>query len=436
MKNIVWIISILLFLGSCKKSNTLENQDEDIDEGIENDSIIKPNILLIIADDMGLDACPLYSEGEIQPAMPNLEALALDGITFDNAWAYPVCSPTRASIITGKYGSRTGILSVNQSYLSKTEQSIQQYINAKTDSAYAQAVIGKWHLSKNNDLSAPNDFGIEHFAGFMGGAMDDYSNWNLVQNGKAETCQIYNTTKITDLSIDWIKNQSKPWFCWLAYSAPHTPFHYPPSDLHQQNEAENTELSMYLAMIESLDHEMGRLLNSMDEDTRENTIIIFLGDNGTDKNVLQLPYRGRKAKGSIYQGGINVPLIVSGKGVSRKNVRDDSQISSADFFATIADIAGVGISQYQDSYSFKPLFTNEAIALRSYNFSEVDHGDDYRYTISDGIYKLISNNDKDDELYNLIDDPYETTDLYSSTNSDDIQAKQQLISEADKIINE
>jgi len=412
---------ILLSLSAC-------SDDGNVLEGKEKEQNC-PNILLIIADDMGLDATPGYPEGTFKPAMPNLDNLASEGITFDNAWAYPLCSPTRASILTGKYGFRTGILSVDGSNISSSETSIQSYLDKNTPSTYAHAVIGKWHLSKFNNLNAPNDLGINHFAGYLQGALNDYHNWTLVINGESKPCTEYHTTKLTDLSIDWIKQQTKPWFCWLAYSAPHTPLHYPPSIMHNQNEAEDSQLSMYLAMIESIDYEIGRLFETLDD----NTIVMFVGDNGTDKNVLQLPYRGRKAKGSLFQGGINIPLIISGKGVTRKNVRDENLISTVDLFATIADIAGSGINSYHDSYSFKPLLSSETKGLRPYNYSEVDQGDGYRFAISDGTYKLISNNNMDDELYNLAIDPYESIDLYNSTNTSDINAKLLLTEEANRI---
>ena len=406
MKIIYLIILALSLLAACS-----DNTNELALDGDENKTEY-PNILLIIADDMGLDATPGYSEGSQKPAMPNLDRLAKSGITFDNAWSYPLCSPTRASILTGKHGFRTEVLTVENAYISTSETSLYQFLDSNSDGNYAHAQIGKWHLSKFNQLTVPNDMGVDYFAGQMQGGLQDYNSWTLNINGTSEPCDEYHTSKLTNLCIDWINEQTKPWFCWLAYSAPHTPFHYPPAEMHQQDESDGSELSMYLAMIESMDYQMGRLFNSMDENTLANTIVIFVGDNGTDKNVLQLPYRGRKAKGSLYQGGINVPLIVAGKGVSRQNVRDNNQISTTDLFATIGDIAGRNTANYMDSYSFKALLNQETRGLRQYNFSEVDHGDDYRYAITDGIYKLITNNDKNDELYNLSDDPYETTNLF------------------------
>ena len=110
----------------------------------------KPNVLLIIADDMGIDASPNYDIGDIKPHMPNLEALASIGITFDNVWAYPMCSPTRASILTGRYGYRTGVLNAESaSTIPANEKTIQRFLDENTDSSYNHAIVGKWHLSSN-----------------------------------------------------------------------------------------------------------------------------------------------------------------------------------------------------------------------------------------------------------------------------------------------
>ncbi|WP_143525161.1 sulfatase-like hydrolase/transferase [Labilibacter marinus] len=152
MKFFILLFTILLTFTGCKKETSIDDALKDEENPTE-----LPNILFIIADDMGIDACPGYTEGDRKPSMPHLESLASTGITFDKAWAYPVCSPTRASVLTGKYGSRTGILSVDNSHISESETSIQRYLDLNTDSAYSHAVIGKWHLSKLNQFSAPND---------------------------------------------------------------------------------------------------------------------------------------------------------------------------------------------------------------------------------------------------------------------------------------
>ena len=276
--------------------------------------------------------------------MPILESLMDTGIRFNNVWSNPTCTPTRASIITGKYGFRTGVTKVDD-VLATSETSIQSYLTNNGASDYAHAVIGKWHLSRNENH--PNDMGIDYYAGVLGGGVQSYWNWNLTVNGQTNNSSEYTTTKFTDLAIDWIEDQSQPWFLWLAYNAPHTPFHSPPSHLHSQGALPEDEASInanplpyYMAMIEAMDSEMGRLISSMSQEERDNTVIIFIGDNGTPGQVIQEHTRFR-AKGSVYEGGVNVPMVISGKDVSRMNTTDDSILNATDLFATIANIAGI-----------------------------------------------------------------------------------------------
>lgn len=194
----------------------------------------QPNILLIIADDIGIEACPGYNIGAIKPNIPNLENLADNGLTFYNSWASPLCSPTRATILTGRYGYRTGVLNAEDaSTIDISEKTIQTFLDENTNSAYSHAIIGKWHLS-NNEPNRPNEMGVNYFAGLISGAVQNYNNWLFTGNGQNKPIDDYITTKITDLAIDWIGNQSNPWFCWVAYNAAHTPFHLPPSYMHSQ----------------------------------------------------------------------------------------------------------------------------------------------------------------------------------------------------------
>ncbi|MEZ4920337.1 MAG: sulfatase-like hydrolase/transferase [Saprospiraceae bacterium] len=114
------------------------------------------------------------------------------------------------------------------------EQSIQHYLRENTNEAYATALVGKWHLSGNDASVNPESFGIDYYAGLIRGAVDDYYQWQLTEDGTGSMQTGYCTEVFTDLSIDWIKAQSKPWFLWLAYNAPHTPFHVPPGNMHSQ----------------------------------------------------------------------------------------------------------------------------------------------------------------------------------------------------------
>ncbi len=423
----IWLTFFSSIFSSCS------NDDDNIPQN--NDS---PNILLIIADDLGKDAINGYSEGSIKPNTPNIDAIRNSGITFNNLWVYPTCTPTRASIITGKYGYRTGVKWAADE-LSQSEETIQKYISSNTNDKYASAIIGKWHLSGNNSMANPESFGIDYYAGLIRGAVNDYFNWQLTEEGSGSLQTEYITGVFTDLSIDWVNEQSKPWFLWLAYNAPHTPFHVPPSNMHSQGSLpEYTNgadpIPYYFAAIEAMDFQIGRLLENIPSEEKENTIIIFLGDNGTPPDAAQFPYSSNTVKSTLYQGGINVPMFISGKDVSRIGI-DDNLITSTDLFATIAEIAGINISEINDSKSFKSLLSQSSV-LRNYQYSEMNDGNNDAWAIRNDRYKLIVNSNGDEELYNLTNDPYEQNNLLSGTlTSDEINEKLALESELLKIRN-
>lgn len=389
------------------------SEDKPTDEPTPN----TPNILLIIADDMGKDATQGFTEGSVKPNTPNLDKLRTEGLVFNNCWVYPTCSPTRASIITGKYGYRTGVKWANDE-LSQSEKILQKYINEQTNNAYATAVIGKWHLSGENVSINPESFGLDYYAGLIRGAVQDYYQWQLTEDGVGRLQTEYATKVFTDLSIDWIDNQTKPWFLWLAYNAPHTPFHVPPSEMHSQGNLPDFTTGLdpipyYMAAIEAMDFQIGKLLESMSDEALKNTIIIFVGDNGTPNQVAQSPYSSNTVKGSLYQGGVNTPLIVWGAGVSRTGV-DDNLICGTDIFSTIAELAGVNVTAIHDSKSFKMLLTNE-MQHRDFQYAEMNDGTDDLWAISDGQYKLITNANGQKEMYDLTTDPYENSNLLLGT---------------------
>ena len=379
-----------------------------------------PNILLVISDDLGLDASSGYQVGTDLPTTPTLDELAANGLIFDNAWATPLCSPTRATILTGRYGIRTGVLSPDDS-ISLSETSLQSFIDSNVPNTYTHAVIGKWHLSgrDNGGIDNPNLMGIDHFAGFQGGGVRDYFDWTLIENGRESSSDVYATTRFVDLAIDWIAAQEAPWFAWLAFNAPHTPFHLPPLDLHDrdslspgQQAIDGDPLPYYLAAIEAMDREIGRLLDSFSADTRANTVIIYMGDNGSPRRVYQGPVRQR-GKGSVYQGGVAVPMIISGRGVTRMGEREDALVSSVDLFATIANLAGAGTTAFNDSLSFADLLSNAGPGPRSYAYTEVvsETLDRDEWAIRNDRYKLMRQLPRPEELYDLQADPIEQENL-------------------------
>jgi arylsulfatase B len=404
----ICLFTTLFIIISCNKS-------EDSNEIV--DLIQSPNILFIIADDLGKDAISGFTEGNIKPNTPNIDAIRNNGISFSNFWANPTCTPTRASIITGKYGYRTGVKAVGDE-LSALETTLQKYISTQTNNKYATAIVGKWHLSGNNSAINPEIFGIDYYAGLIRGAVNDYYQWQLNEDSATTQVTEYITETFTDLSIDWINQQSKPWFMWLAYNAPHTPFHAPPSNMHSQGNlpAYNNGLDpipYYMAAIEAMDFQIGRLLDAIPEVERNNTIIIFIGDNGTPNQVAQNPYSSATVKNTLYQGGVNVPMFISGNTVSRSGT-DNNLINSTDLFATIAEIAGISVNEIHDSKSFKPLLTSNN-TIRDYQYSEMDNGTTDRWTISNGEYKLIVSALGMEEMYYLVGDPYENNNLLNGT---------------------
>lgn len=403
-QTLLFLVTIFFAVVSCS------NDDEPKMSDIMGET---PNILLIVADDLGRDAISGFPEGIVKPTSPNIDSIRNSGLTFNNFWVNPTCSPTRSAIITGRYGYRTGLIEVGD-VISPTETLLHQYITDNTNGKYANALIGKWHLSGNNNVN-PEDFGIDYFAGIIRGGVNDYYNWNLSESGSSSNNTGYTTEVFTDLSIDWINEQDKPWFLWLAYNSPHTPFHVPPSNMHSQGDLpEYTDseepLPYFMAAIEAMDFQIGRLLKNIPTDELENTIIIFIGDNGSPGQVAQAPYAANNAKGTLYQGGINVPLFVTGSGVTRLG-EDDNLINGTDLFATISNIAGIDINAYYDSKNFSFLLKSDSITDRVFQYSEKNMGDNQLWTLSDGQYKLINNTNGNDEFYKLSVDPFESNNL-------------------------
>ncbi|MEM7056306.1 MAG: sulfatase-like hydrolase/transferase [Pseudomonadota bacterium] len=390
------------------------------------------NILLVIADDMGVDASPCHAEGSDLVRMPNLTQLCRTGMVFNNAYAAPTCSPTRATIMTGRYGFRTGIggaiRPTNTVTLADTEISLFDVLNETTD--YASAIIGKWHLSSNaTDYAHPSRLGVTHFFGIFSGGIKDYYDWTAVEadttGNRNVQIDTYATTEISNRAIDWIAGQSTPWFLWLAYNAPHAPFHVPPADPHAfGNLTTDTQAirrnpqAHYFAALEALDRELGRVLASMDTDTRANTVVVFMGDNGTPGQIRRSSGNADRAKGSIYDGGTRVPVVFSGPGV--KAGRTDALMNSTDLYATILALAGAS-SAAEDSIDQNPVLRGAAQGPRKYAYIEHFSDGEIRgkgslgWAVRDARYKLVRRKGHPEELYDLSEDVDERRDLLSGS---------------------
>jgi arylsulfatase A-like enzyme len=390
----------------------------------------RPNILLIIADDLGADSLSLFNTNPAArfPPTPNINSLATNGVLFRNAYAQPTCSPSRCTMLTGRFGCRTGlgfaITPPNDPQLSGGELTLPEILTANT--AYHHACIGKWHLSFTN--TTPNTLGgWSHFSGGIQGALPDYSSWPKVVDGAlTPNYSVYATTDNANDAITWIAQQgTNNWFLWLAFNAGHTPLHKPPNNLHSYDSLPGTQANInanprpyFEAMIEAMDTEMGRVLTNI---SLTNTTVIFLGDNGTIGQVIQPPYASARSKGSLYEGGIRVPMIIAGAGVTNQNRVSTNLVHCIDLFATILELAGVNIAQAIptnrpiDSQTLVPFLNNVAVTngrvLLSENFSDTLTTDVAGRALRNERYKLIQFQNGTNELYDLNIDPLEATNL-------------------------
>lgn len=373
-----------------------------------------PNVLFVIADDFGLDASPCHPAiGAIKPAMPNLLALCNRGIVFDQAWAHPTCTPTRASVLSGKYGIHTGVMAVGE-VLTSTD-TILNRLRGGTN-PYAVAVIGKWHVSGANPApNAPEAYGATYFSGFLTGALTDYFNWQIITNGASAQTNNYATSELTDKAIGWLNNRPQPWFLWLAYNAPHSPFHTPPSNLYTQPGLQNgtatDNRTKYFAAAEALDAELGRLIATIPTDVLANTTIVFLGDNGTPSQAAQSPVLATRAKDTPYQGGIQVPLVVAGARVSRIGQRESALVNSVDLFATFSALTERAVAAPADGINLLPTFVTSNFSGRSHAYIDFRDNGVVVTAIRDTRYKLIELAGSQRQLYDLQVDPYELVDL-------------------------
>lgn len=419
-------------------------------------ALAQSNVLLVIADDLGADKLQSYSpqgNGPL-PHTPTLDALAAGGVSFDNAWACPLCSPTRATILTGRYPFRHGVqfaLPGSQA-LQLDEVTIPEVLDLSQIQGgpdVASAAIGKWHLNSADTGGAdhPNLQGFDHFEGILAGAPagpDGYYGWLETINGESSLNTTYATTEQVDDALAFIEGQQGPWFCWLAFNAPHTPFQAPPDELHgvelpDVEDPADDPVPFFNAMVEALDTELGRLFASMDPEVLAQTTVIFVADNGTTGDVVLEPYDPQRSKGSVYQNGVRVPLIVSGPGVLVPGRRVNAQVDVTDLFATSLELLGLGAwpqllppDTAIDSVSLLPYLLNPfAPAQRDFVFTEVFSPVVFPGAITvgsdggliagaqgtrarayrDGLFKLVRQDDGTLELYNLATDPLETNDL-------------------------
>ncbi len=321
------------------------------DFGISNKHGLEPpNIILILADDLGWKDVGFMGNEIIET--PNLDYLARQGVIFNQAYANaPNCAPTRACLMSGKYGPWHGVYTVNSSKRGKSEnRKLIPIENTKVlDSAfvtipevlktrgYITASIGKWHLGANPTIQG-FDFNIAGTPkGHPKSYFSPYQNKNLEDGATGE----HLTDRLTNEAIAFIgKNKSKPFFLYLPYYAVHTPFQAKVHLIKKYREKIDSTSHLnpvYAAMVETMDANIGRLHQVLDSlNLDENTILIFTSDNGNHQNASSAaPLRG--SKGMLYEGGIRVPFFIHQKGVFEKSIREEP-ITTIDIFPTILEM--------------------------------------------------------------------------------------------------
>ncbi|MDF7824999.1 sulfatase-like hydrolase/transferase [Pontiellaceae bacterium B12227] len=390
------------------------------------------NVLLIIADDLGIDSLAAFNNDPTAslPPTPTIDNIQSNGITFTRYYSYSTCSPTRSAILTGRYAYRTGVYSPQDNNLMANEFTLPDALIGSGVISNRLAQVGKWHLG--NDANSPKSIGgWPHFSGALGGGLPDFYSWQKTVNGTTiNAYSVYATTDNVNDAEAWIDAQgTNSWFLWLAFNAPHTPLQRPPNDLHDYDgitdDGEDDSRPHFEAMVQAMDTEIARLLNSVD---LSETTVIFMGDNGTARNVLQPPFpngrRGHHGKGTAYEGGIRVPLLICGAAVSNglENTVYDGALHSVDLYGTILELFGVDIADVvpeelvYDSRSFFDVLGGNAYARDPAEIM-VDNafGINSAQSIMEGDFKYIGFTNGTEELYNVTLDLPESVNLLSGT---------------------
>jgi len=392
-----------------------------------------PNILLIFTDDQGYHDVSYYGTEDLQT--PNIDQIAAEGMRFDNFYANcPVCSPTRAALLTGRYQDYVGVPGVIRTnadnswgYLDPKATLLPEQLKM---AGYHTALIGKWHLGLESP-NTPVERGFDYFHGWLGDMMDDY--WThrrhdinyMRLNGQQIDPEGHATDLFSDWSVDYIKSQAddkRPFFLYLAYNAPHFPVQPPQEWLDKVKQREkgiDETRAKLVAFIEHMDDGIGRVIQALKESGQyENTLIIFSSDNGG-----HLPSKAnngplRDGKQSMYEGGLKVPTAISWPGKIEKGSMSDQRYLSMDLYPTLLQVAGL---QPKDAIEGRSFYTelvegSQKEEERPLYFTRREGGTHYGgqsiYAVRLGDWKLLQNSPYEAyELYNLEEDPLEENNL-------------------------
>ncbi|MDC0554461.1 arylsulfatase [Flavobacteriaceae bacterium] len=407
----------------------------------------KPNVIIIITDDQGFGDLGINENPNI--ITPNIDQFASESIQFDNFFVSPVCAPTRASLMTGRYSLRTGVRDTYNggAIMSNTETTIAEILK---EADYSTGIFGKWHLGDNYPFR-PSEQGFDesiiHLAGGIG-QVGDFTNYYkgntsyfdpiLWKNNKKNQYDGYCSDIFAENAVKFIeKNKNKPFFCYLSFNAPHTPLQVPKKyynmykDLDPEvgfmdeslaskmSEKDKEDARRIYGMVTNVDDNVGKVLNKLTElGIKEETIIIFMTDNGPQQFRYNSNMKG--LKGTVYNGGTRVPFYIK-YAEKFKNSKVISRMSAhIDILPTILELCNLKIPSDRkiDGQSLVPLINSKPFNDR-HLFSYWTRRFPEKYinmSIQNDNYKLVGNNDyngkiKDFELYDLIADPLESKNV-------------------------
>jgi len=409
----------------------------------------QPNVILIITDDQGFGDLGYNENPHVKT--PVLDNFAGNSIRFNQFYVSPVCAPTRSSLMTGRYSLRTGVRDTyNGGAIMATEEvTIAEMLK---NAGYTTGIFGKWHLGDSYP-SRPNDQGFDesviHLSGGMG-QVGDFTTWFqgdssyfnpvLWHNGEQQKYEGYCSDIFAQKAIDFIEdNKEKPFFCYLSFNAPHTPLQVPgeyyemykdiepsqgfPNGLprDEMSEKDKEDARKVYAMVTNIDDNLGKLFDKLENlGIKENTIVIFLTDNGPQQRRYVAGMRGRK--GTVYRGGVRVPFYFSYPANYSGNMDIETTSAHIDVLPTLAELCNAKMPEFRkiDGKSLVPLLDNGKVdwANRSLFFYwNRRYPELYnKIALQKGAFKLVGHNDYDDdiqefELFNLVDDPEERNNI-------------------------
>ncbi|MDE0106038.1 MAG: sulfatase-like hydrolase/transferase [Bryobacterales bacterium] len=371
---------------------------------------VRPNVVLIVADDMGYGDLGCFSDGTVRT--PHLDRLVEEGTCFRQHYsASPICSPARAALLTGRYPHRTGAITQHEVHgldrIALREVTIADAFRA---AGYRTSLVGKWHNGTLDARFEPNARGFDEFTGFCGG-WTDYFRYHLRRNQSTFGSQgTYLTDLLTQEAVDFIRRQaSSPFFLYVPYNAPHSPFQAPAGMVARYRDKGLSRIvATTYAMIEGMDQGIGRVLGELDRlGLANNTIVAFTSDNGPaffnppymleeGEPTFNERYNAglRGSKGWIYDGGIRVPMVLRHPGFVPAGMFEDSLAHFTDWMPTLLSMVGIPRpgGEALDGHDLSPLFDGRGLAHEprqfwQWNFYWPDIGTNA--AMRDGRWKLV-----------------------------------------------